>query len=489
MLIPSASLFDKINGKLLSSANPILQTISSALTSFASAFRKAENIAATQFGSPKADAKSVGGMDPQYVISRIAMREPNEDVRCHMELLHTQIKDKFGHMPDTALDWLLGGTRKTSRGGFRKVSDFRKFLNTPAEQIPSSQLTTGLVSILAGMAYRNLRATWTELPHEPQKQHTEIARVIDTTMYPFTVDPISTTFTEKKDTIQAVARTNIKAAATEYHSFIMTARRVSNASLSDNDDENKQPRSPSDSILFKKKNKDHHTSWAGAAREQGIYVRAHISGSAPRICAAIEGLLRDSDGIPLLSENETRDLYSNLLIPHFFRSDYHSIAETQAGIDYYIDEYKYEKGKTQFAPVLRSAKENFERGIDGMIRSIRNTVRTGEGASPQQAAANLFKRNTYSPSLENPSTQFYKRSQLFKKYFKLHHTPVDIINAKPKQYRQTPAIWPEFNGKVGIFIPSGNSYNSKKLSSYSKNIITASNLVEARYIILDYLSK
>lgn len=444
---------------------------------------KAENTAAAQFGSPKADGKSVGGMHPDYVLSRILMRHPNAAVRCNMELLHAQIKDKFGKMSDSSLDWLLGGSRKTSRGGFRTVQEFRQFLAMPVEKIPSSHLISNLASILAAIGHRYDRVDWVEPPFHPGKKHAAIAKVIDGIMEQESVPYIGTVFRDKpKDMMQGTHSPNTA------DFFTVKSRRMSNASLLDEDSPSKQPLYPTSSQTFRKYNSQGQLSWAGKAYKQGVRMRAHFSGTTPRVCAAIQGLLRCPNGDHLLNENDARELYSAILIPHLFRSDYHSIAETQIGIDYYIEQYKNKNQKNKKQIVPPSPTHAFELGVSAMLKSVRNTRRSGEETSPQQAAATLLGKKIVPPSIEKSSVEV--RARTLKAYLKLNDLSAEARESAPAPHHRKLAVWPKSNGQIGVFIPSKNSHkNQKNLSDTTGKYLAAKDFVEAKKIILDSLHK
>ena len=65
---------------------------------------------------------------------RAVMREPSAEVIEQLHVIHKALSNAFASMPDKAIEWLLGGSSKTSRGGFQGTEEksavvlFREFL-------------------------------------------------------------------------------------------------------------------------------------------------------------------------------------------------------------------------------------------------------------------------------------------------------------------------------------------------------------------------
>lgn len=341
-----------------------------------------------QYGAPNPNNHPVGNLQPEYVVSRTLMRNPSTSVRANLELLHTSVKSKFGNMTDEALEWLLGGVGKNSRGSFRTATEFRNFLNQPAANITSSRLISALESVATAIGYRYDRVHWAEEPYYPETIHQQAAaEVIDNIMWPERMPDVGRTYPQRGDD-------HISDIEERVQKIHVESQYVSDAS--DDDEPSKQPKERLDvpnGRNFRVISKDGTRSWIAKAEDDGILTRSHISGSAHFTCAAVEGLLRMPDGSHILGDQDARDLYTALLIPHYQRSDFHSIAETETGIEHYIAWRNHIRqfgwgdwrdGKpSSITPI--EPKVALENAMEAMIRSTRDTLNPGEEFTPRQA--------------------------------------------------------------------------------------------------------
>lgn len=344
-----------------------------------------------QFGAPKSN--NAGELEPDHVVTRTLMRNPSASVRQSLELLHSRVQQHFGNMTDESLAWLLGGSRLNSRGGFQTVADFKNFLAQPPTS--SSRLITGLESIMTAVGYRHIRADWTEAPHQPVTPHEHaMAQVVDQIMQDEKVSAVATTYKQRYGDDIASDKANKWVTQETLHAYTQD---VSDASDVD-DVDTKQPKQSLPTRNFKTISDDGQPSWIAQAEKDGVYARAHTSGTAPLACAAIEGLLRNADGSHELGAQGSKELYTTLLIPQFHRSDYHSIAETEAGIEHFIGERDHKRLGTPMPSAL-TPKAALINGINAITQSTRDTVNPGETVSPKKAIeefkTELFKNHGY----------------------------------------------------------------------------------------------
>lgn len=338
-----------------------------------------KNYAIYQFGAPKAG--SAGGYQADNVMARTLMRNPSKQVRGNLEIVHQRLKHQFNGMSNEALTWLLDANQNMSRGGFRTPQELRAFLQTPANKIPASRLLTGIATIAAAMGYRAAKLTFAKNPVPITFEQKKMAALIDKIVGREKVDPINKAYKERaEDDIKPEAINGRK--INPKNVMMIRANMVSHASHVVGDA--KRQMQPLPNRFFRKYINGSKPSWLKRALNQGIKVRAHTSGSAPLACSAIKGLLRNSTGSYQVSGQDAIDLYTTLFLPHFHRSDFHSLAETQAGIDYFVQEQKHQKyGGPR--PVAEGPATALRRAIKAMIGCASNEVPAGKKVSPRQA--------------------------------------------------------------------------------------------------------
>ncbi len=323
------------------------------------------------YGFPKEG--STHGNQSEFVMARTLQRHPNASVKKNLYRLHSSMAEKFKHMPDGSLEWLIGGSRKTSRGGFANVGELREFLHSNPEDIPSGSLITGLETISTAIGYRAIGSKLTEAPFVPktpsQKKMYDVVSEI--------------TNGERVCAIGAIYRQRGSDRVVSHKAGENVILCEQDHTLSNSKGKRNlgQPNERIPSAQFKVTSENHQPSWISEAADNSIYVRNHVSGTAPLSLAAVTGLLRDT----LTDEKEARDLYTALLLPQFLRSDYHSLAETQAGIDHFVAERKHKLDRTQPRSKIIDPKTAQQRAMQAMCNASSDSDDAGVGITPQQA--------------------------------------------------------------------------------------------------------
>lgn len=320
------------------------------------------------FGAPREG--SAHGLEPQYVLARALQRHPNARVRGNLNLLHTRMGEKFIGMSDEALEWLLGGSRNTCRGGLVNAAELRAFLNTNPNDLPSAQLISQLESLVSAIAFRVSSNPAQELPIQPEtpaqkEMYDAIREITDGQL------------------VRSINRVYTQRAADRMpgdHNRIVCEQDVD---LSDDEDDvfRGQPNNRIPPGQFKLMSDNGKPSWVFEAKLQGIEVINHVSGTTPLAISVAMGLLRgasEQHAAILENENEAREFCTALLMPKFLRSNYHSLAETQAGIEHFFAE------RYQRQSVVISPKEAEQRAYQAMSQAACNDNQF-MGVTPQEA--------------------------------------------------------------------------------------------------------
>ena len=121
------------------------------------------------------------------------------------------------------------------------------------------------------------------------------------------------------------------------------------SSASEDEKVDRLPQKRIETRKFRKQVMGEHLSWIGAAQEGGIQVRGHTSGTGPLTMSAIDGLCASGTNPDtwLATDKNFKTLAGALIISTCQRGDYHSIAETTAGINHYLNERAITLGKTR----------------------------------------------------------------------------------------------------------------------------------------------
>ena len=325
------------------------------------------------------------------MLSRAVMRNPSQEADGMLLSLHVRMKEEFLSCSDEEIEWLLGGAIEMAHGGFKDAASFRAFLNTdPTIKSPHSRsrLITGIETIGTAIGYRMIQASWAKAPTAPEyenftpdqlKMYTKVMdiryRSGGNDADDMIVRSIGDVYVNRyRDDVGKVSKL-----PHDIESFEDTD--LSDASDVD-DKEEKQPQKYLPNRRFQKHADDDRLSWVGAAHESKIDVRAHVSGTAPLALAGLEGLLRVSgEGKEkiIADDDSLRQLAGVLLLPTFARGDYHTIAETGAGVEHYIAErHKNDPSDTSSSKPL-SPRMAFEKGLGMLAIATKPTTAFGEG--------------------------------------------------------------------------------------------------------------
>ncbi|MCF6765737.1 hypothetical protein L3V82_08120 [Thiotrichales bacterium 19S3-7] len=315
----------------------------------------------------------------RYNISRTVMRNPNENVKNQLFEIHKALATSFSHMSDNALNWLIGGSKLKSRGGFNTATQLRNFLNQPPDAISSSRLIMGIESLLTAISYRHIRADWVSPPYYPETQDQKsICNTIDDIVRPQLVASINSTYTNRGDDFVS-NKAKDETTQVNYNDDVSDASDVEEDSL-------KKPVEHLDNQYFRNHVAPNLNSWVYSASLSGIPIRAHVSGTTALNLAAAEGLLRNADGSLndwLSNENNLKALSGVLIIPQYFRSDFHTFAETAAGIKHYLDQRSLMLG-IKITPEALTPKQAESFAFECLSLGV-NTTLNNNGVTPKQA--------------------------------------------------------------------------------------------------------
>jgi len=258
-----------------------------------------------------------------------------------------------------------GGALVNARGGFRDVSALRSFLNKDPADINSSRLITGMETILTAVGYRGVLGNWVLPPHQPQTADQHQIYQICAQLFSF-IAPRAEQFIPDK---VSCMRSDFLGQAPIYD-VNYTFAGVDRAELSDGSDselelESHAPRRLPKKIFDIKKDSGTNT-WVGAAHLAGVPVRASVSGTVTLSLAATAALLQQPG--TLLSEETAHLLAGVLFIPTYERGDYHSIAETAAGVQTYVATKTVRQAGNNSGPVL-SPQAAFRSGLNLMAEA------------------------------------------------------------------------------------------------------------------------
>ncbi|HVT63471.1 MAG TPA: hypothetical protein VHD33_08305 [Legionellaceae bacterium] len=308
-------------------------------------------------------------------MSRVVMRCPDETVLAQLEYTRQRMREEFIGMSDEALLWLLGGSSEMARGGFHEndaqtdVAKFREFLNAPSGIIESQRLIAGIESIATAMGYRAIYAKWAEPPFNPETpEQIAMDEKIREIMGNKLCRSIGEVYTARaKDDLTHQPPTAIKGRV-----IVVEPEDVSSASETDEVDQ--QPQATLDGRIFREEVKDGYFSWVGAAVAGGINVRGNTSGTAPLTLAAVDGLCARGEA-PLntwLDDQAQFEAFAGALaIAPYERGDYHSIAETAAGIRHYWLE-RVQRNNPDNTPM--QPYDAFKYGVSMLINAATHSI-------------------------------------------------------------------------------------------------------------------
>lgn len=294
-----------------------------------------------------------------HKFSRVVMRYPNQEVLAQLHFLHSVINNEFNKMNDAEIDWLLGGA-PMARGGFENAKHFKTFFAKNPQEISSSRLITAIDTITTAIAYRTIGASWTIPPHNPNilMPGYDMQKKLKATFIKGFIDIIyEKAYTAREFDIQDGddSNNNIEALADNV------------SVVSDIDDEPKAKSSrrmelPNKTYRTKIYPSDVNYTWPGAAALGNIPIRSHVSGSTPMVLSIIETFYKKYKNRWFSSGQKAKMLAGALLIPAYERGDFHTVAETAAGIEYYIETKNSQ-------PQTYGPRTCLQKGLDAMVEA------------------------------------------------------------------------------------------------------------------------
>ena len=150
-----------------------------------------------------------------HQIARAVMRNPKTEMREELNNIHRMLNNQFSRMSDAGINWLLEGA-PAARGGFKDAASFRKFLQTPPENLSSSRLITAIDSISTAIGYRSIAVGWAKPPHHPPPEHpayemyTKLKSTFASRIVPFIADSYNTRFYDNRSHVEAGADSDIE---------------------------------------------------------------------------------------------------------------------------------------------------------------------------------------------------------------------------------------------------------------------------------------
>lgn len=346
--------------------------------------------------------------DQVRTILRAVMRQPNKEVFSQLVFLHGKIKENFESMTDEAIRFLLKHSASEARGGFtpkvkkeRKeiikdaVQKFRDFLAQEPHTIKPQLLLTKIETILAAMGYlysANLADTT-----EEQKMFDKVEELMK--------DKVA-----ERIKITYPSRTTDLVLGKEPSVSDIVAEPQDVSSASEAEEEERYPPKPPSAKFFNK-GSETNISWPEAAVENGIPIRAHVSASATLLMPAIDGLYDSGTNRSewFKNDNNAKMLSGALLLPTLERGDYHTIAETTVGVNFYLNE-RARKKKDEHTIVNEpmTPDQAFKDGLSMLVNAASNERTTTQQMSLQRAIS------ITAPSLIHLTDEIKAQSTLLK---------------------------------------------------------------------------
>lgn len=311
-------------------------------------------------------------LKPDWVISKALTSHPSDSVKHSLEILHSRLLEEFKDISDETLICLLDDSRQTSRSGFTTIAELKKFLHQPTHLLSSNTLINGLETLITAIAYRSIRAKSTDSTEssDAAANNIKITHTIDKIVQDKLIPSLSAFYPELLNNAPE------KNTQTHPHDLAVSPPNA----LDDNNADHKQLFTSSPRKKFIKSNRSDSTPRLNDtnASAQGVYIRVHVSGIVVLCCAVIDALMQSDNS----STDNAANLYTTLLIPYF-----HSIAETQASIDYYLAERDQKKNNAPY-----QAKISLAKALKAMIQSTSDRPSIGSKISPRRAMANFVKK-------------------------------------------------------------------------------------------------
>ncbi len=281
------------------------------------------------------------------ILTRAVMRRPHKDLIPLLHILHKGIDNLLKDQSDEALQWLLGGGSLYARGGFQgDVPALRKFLAQDPEKISTSRLICGLETLITNITYRSVRAHHSQKPYEPEtEEQIKMALQLEKGIPYISSQCKINDFYPDRAFSQNCS-----------HHWIPKGREtpvvrddISECSDLDATDFQEELRPPLKeyylTMPYQYPIRQGYTlqgdiqtlwqdSWVFQAKQSNVPTRSLVSSSASLCMGTVMWILDESQ--TFIETKEMAWLGSLLFIPTYHRSDYHSVAETAAGIFHYV---------------------------------------------------------------------------------------------------------------------------------------------------------
>ena len=341
------------------------------------------------------------------LICRTVMRCPNEESRQVLCKLHEKMKDLLRLQGIDELDWLRKCLMNKDRSGFTDGLSIQKFLQRDPESISTSRLITGLVTLLTAITYLGLDDQEGE-KDTPERVELKQICVKCTKM---TMPSIRESYPDK-----AMGKSTESEQCSFKDEFYGPRKRALSICSDDDSPPNIVSRPCQLPQLIFQRYVFTNRSWVSAADLGNIPIRANVSGTCACALGVAEYLLRKNS--QNFSHKEIEILAGVMSIPTYTRGDYHTIAETAAGVYYYLQR---RSGKNKYEAIL-PPKKAFRYGLSLM----RNTA-----------------QKQYQPHIETLSQEILKHCTevdcaLFPN-LKLSHCQAFAECAKREEYKRNEA--------------------------------------------------
>lgn len=302
-------------------------------------------------------------------ISRISMEHPRKSNALLLRYMHQCIGSAFGGYNDEAIEWLLGGTNGMEVGGFDNASAFQSFFNDSPRDIPLSDLSTGIESVLTATGYRMINAPWSAQPVDPsqlpgcakeiQKIHKFIMQLRD--IYGKLPCPISEVYGHRIYEVTDAPYSELTVYdAPDFDSLDFMNKR--------------KPLNPPSKRSFKNLNGyyENPKPWPNRCLEHSIPINAHVSGTAPLTLSAMDALLEYYMGLDakIISTDFKIQLAGTLILATYERADYHSIVESMSGIVHWVMDTSVPGSSVEQCP-----KKMYKEGMLLLAQSCDKSIR------------------------------------------------------------------------------------------------------------------
>ncbi|WP_157068297.1 hypothetical protein [Legionella santicrucis] len=331
--------------------------------------------------------------DLTHKMSRTIMRNVNGEVLQQLCNLHQMIKDEFINMPNKEIEWLMDGA-PTARGSFINGASFKEFFNQDPSIITSSRLITAIDSVCSAIGYRVTNQHTAHSPSIPDENqngfimYQKVHEIFDGSLVPF----IGETAYAMRDV------DNVTDDSTKPDIYVVgVADDVS--VVSDVEYEEQKLQEALDDKLYRA-NPDPTSevrTWAAGAHDGNIPIRGHVSGTAPLSLSVIDKLYMRNQNNWIDNADHVRKLAGAVLIPSYERGDFHTVAETAAAVEYFLE------ARDKKEPQIYSPQRCLEIGLKCMSNAASGKVKE----LLENVSAHILSKTIDMPIIARPSIEEY----------------------------------------------------------------------------------